>query len=103
LKLCYGYKEKFRLIYETSQNWQEGLLKIASWLRQVVKKNIFIKSRKTIKNWLEPIISYFDNRTTNGVVEGINNKLKLIKRVAYGFRNFWNFWTRVYINWHFKC
>lgn len=103
LKLCYGYKEKFRLIYETSQNWQEGLLKIASWLRQVVKKNIFIKSRKTIKNWLEPIISYFDNRTTNGVVEGINNKLKLIKRVAYGFRNFCNFWTRVYINWHFKC
>jgi transposase len=26
--------------------------------------------------------------TTSGVVEGINNKLKLIKRSAYGFRNF---------------
>ncbi|REJ46935.1 MAG: hypothetical protein DWQ58_20235, partial [Microcystis aeruginosa TA09] len=33
-------------------------------------------------------------RTTNGVVEGINNKLKLIKRRAYGLRNFRNFWVR---------
>ena len=34
LKQIYAYKEKFRLIYETSNNWQEGLLKIASWLRR---------------------------------------------------------------------
>ncbi|MBW4567366.1 MAG: transposase [Tolypothrix carrinoi HA7290-LM1] len=33
------------------------------------------------------MIAYFDNRTSSGVVEGINNKLKLIKRSAYGFRN----------------
>ena len=36
----------------------------------------------------QKIIAYFDNGTTSGVVEGINNKLKLIKRSAYGFRNF---------------
>jgi len=34
-------------------------------------------------------LSLDDNRTTNGVVEGII-KLKLIKRSAYGFRNFDN-------------
>ncbi|HCT0409706.1 TPA: transposase, partial [Staphylococcus pseudintermedius] len=28
---------------------------------------------------------------TNGPIEGINNKIKLIKRVSYGYRNFWNF------------
>ena len=33
-------------------------------------------------------------KTSNGAVEGINNKLKLIKRIGYGFRNFENFRVR---------
>ena len=47
------------------------------------------------------IIAYFDERTTSGVVEGINNKLKLIKRRAYGMRNFTNFKLRSFLTWHF--
>ena len=46
-------------------------------------------------------MAYFDRRTTQGVVEGINNKLKLIKRKAYGFRNFDNFILRNFLYWHF--
>jgi transposase len=103
LKKMYGQKERMRLIYETSKNWEEGLLKIANWLKQVKIKDLFPDSRKTIKNWIGEIIGYFDNRTTNGVVEGINNKLKLIKRMAYGFRNFDNFWTRVCLCFRFQC
>ncbi|MDR5603539.1 transposase, partial [Staphylococcus coagulans] len=34
---------------------------------------------------------------TNGPIEGINNKIKLIKRVSYGYRNFWNFRNRILI------
>ncbi|WP_347566360.1 transposase [Scytonema sp. UIC 10036] len=44
--------------------------------------------------WFEEIVGYFDERTTSGAVEGINNKLKLIKRLGYGFRNFNNFRLR---------
>jgi len=33
------------------------------------------------------VVGHFDHRTTSGVVEGINNKLKLIKKLGYGFRN----------------
>jgi predicted nucleotidyltransferase len=46
------------------------------------------------------VIGYFDNGTTSGVVEGINNRLKLIKRLGYGFRNFENFSLRCLICWH---
>jgi hypothetical protein len=46
---------------------------------------------------------YPERRTTNGVVEGINNKLKLIKRRGYGFRNFHNFLVRSMLSWHFVC
>lgn len=61
------------------------------------------KSSKTIRKWIGEVMSYLDNRTTNGLVEGINNKLKLIKRIAYSFRFFDNFRTRIFLDWHFQC
>lgn len=89
-------KEKFREIFEQEQNGLSGLLKISDWLKEAV--TYYPESKKTIVRWLGEIISYFDERITNGVVEGINNKLKLIKRSAYGFRNFDNFRIRVLLS-----
>jgi len=48
------------------------------WLANA--KTYFLDRQNTIIRWLDEIITYFDNRTTSGVVDGINNKLKLIKR-----------------------
>ncbi|WP_442921559.1 transposase [Microcoleus sp. S36a_D3] len=50
---------------------------------------------------LRKINAYFNNRTTSSFVEGINNKLKLIKRYAYGFRNFKNYKNRCLLSWAF--
>ncbi|MGH1397453.1 MAG: ISL3 family transposase, partial [Trichormus sp.] len=58
-----------------------------------------LHSNNTIIRWFDEIIAYFDNGTTSGAVEGINNKLKLIKRSGYGFRNFDNFRVRCLLNW----
>ncbi|MFM7365253.1 MAG: transposase [Cuspidothrix sp.] len=44
----------------------------------------------------------FDNGTTQGVVEGINQKIKLIKRRAYGLTSFDNFRRRILLNWYFS-
>ena len=85
LKEMQELKEEFRRIYETSKNPTEGMLSISEWLAK--SSIVFTKSCQTIRNWFGEIISYFERRTTNGVVEGINNKLKLIKRRGYGFRN----------------
>lgn len=93
-------KEEFREIFERSNDWLEGLFNLGSWL--VSATNYFPESCQTIRRWLDEIIAYFDNRTTNGVVEGINNKLKLIKRSGYGFRNFENFKIRCLLQWHFN-
>ncbi|AVQ72775.1 ISL3 family transposase [Microcystis sp. MC19] len=101
LKKMQEVKEEFRKIYETSENPTEGLLSISEWLAK--SSSVFTKSCQTIRNWFGEIISYFERRTTNGVVEGINNKLKLIKRRGYGFRNFRNFWVRSMLSWHLVC
>lgn len=99
LKRMHELKEKFRRIFAQTQHWLAGLFHLGGWLKDA--KNYFPDSHKTIIRWLDEIIAYFDNRTTSGVVEGINNKLKLIKRSAYGFRNFENYRIRCLLNWHF--
>jgi transposase len=89
-------KEKLREIFEEKESGLSGLIKISDWLKEA--QAYYPESQKTIVRWIGEIISYFDERITNGVVEGINNKLKLIKRSAYGFRNFQNFRIRVLLS-----
>jgi transposase len=98
LKRMHELKEEIRKIFEQTNNWLTGLFKLGIWLASA--KKYFPNSQKTIIRWLDEIIAYFDNRTTSGVVEGINNKLKLIKRSAYGFRNFENYRIRCLLSWH---
>lgn len=47
--------------------------------------------KRTLKKWKNPILNYFINKTTNGFTEGCHTKIKLIKRVSYGFKNINNY------------
>lgn len=47
--------------------------------------------------WEPEILAYFDVRITNAYAEGITNKIKVIKRSGYGFRNFARFRERVLV------
>jgi transposase len=99
LKIMHQLKEEFREIFEKKETWTDGLLGLGKWISKSQK--YFVNSQSTIYRWFDEILAYFDNRTTSGVVEGINNKLKLIKRSGYGFTNFENFRNRCLLNWHF--
>ena len=101
LAKIHGQKEELRKMLETTNNWVEGAHNLLSWM--VRNKEFFIKSVGTMVRWFGEIIGYFEKGTTNGVVEGINNKLKKMKRDGYGFRNFENFQRRVFLNWYFDC
>ncbi|MGD1930476.1 MAG: transposase [Leptolyngbyaceae cyanobacterium] len=56
-----------------------------------------------MRRWFGGILQYFVHRTTSGVVEGIKNRLKLIKRAGYGLRNFERVKLRCLISWHFPA
>ena len=99
LEKMYQIKEEIRDIFESQISSDEAFYKLVEWTVQAYK--YFDKSCKTISRWIEEILNYFDNRTTQGVVEGINQKIKLIKRRAYGLTNFDNFRRRILLNWHF--
>ncbi len=49
-----------------------------------------------LKNWEPYILNAFDCTYSNGFTEGVNNTIKVLKRVAYGYRNFRNFRARIF-------
>lgn len=51
--------------------------------------------RKTLMKWRNEILNYFLSRITNGRTEGFNNKAKVVKRRAYGYRSFRNYRLKV--------
>ena len=99
LMKMYQEKEHLRDIFESKITGDDAFWKMIEWTES--SYNYFPKSCQTIKRWIGEILAYFDNRTTQGAVEGINQKIKLIKRRAYGLSNFDNFRRRVLLNWHF--
>ncbi len=51
--------------------------------------------RRTLMKWRREILAYFATRLTNGRTEGFNNKAKVVKRRAYGYRSFRNYRLRL--------
>ncbi len=97
LKTIYESKEEMRSILEEKISREEAEYKFNNWIVKNEKNNnkylnIFLK---TLLNWKETILNYFKNRITSSIVEGINNKVKVIKRLGFGFTNFTNFKYRI--------
>jgi transposase len=90
---AYILKEELREIYETLYNVEEGMSAIEKWLDKA--QSFYDEVTETIRKHLQGICNYFISRATSGVMEGINNRIQLIKRQAYGFVNFNNFRSRL--------
>ena len=90
LKRGYDLKELFLDIVNHA-NYEEVKVQLNNWIDLCKESKIeeFIEASKTIENWLEYICnSFIDSRYTNGFTEGTNNKIKVIKRNAFGYKNF---------------
>src|SRR3989304_9428630 len=46
---------------------------------------------KTLKRWWPHILNYFNRYFTNAFTEGMHTKIKMIKRMSFGFRNINNY------------
>lgn len=51
--------------------------------------------RNTLREWIDEIVNFFENKLTNGKTEGFNRVGKLIQRNGYGFRNYENYRKRL--------
>jgi transposase len=49
---------------------------------------------RTIRKWFDKILNYHLAKVSNGPTEALNNLIKRIKRIGFGFRNFENYRIR---------
>ena len=49
----------------------------------------------TLENWQTEILNFFEHRITSGFVEGMNSKIRVLKRIAFGIPNNDHFRLRV--------
>ena len=96
LRSAYYLKELFYEILDCDDK-KKGKEMLSKWI--LIAQNSRLKDYQdcatTLQNWSESIFNTFDYPYTNGFTEGCNNKIKVLKRNAYGYRNFNRFRKRI--------
>jgi len=84
----YILKEQALNIFQRKQR-NVALGRLKNWKENVHESRIeeFQKLLKTLEHYWYEIENYFTHHVTNGASEGYNNKINIIKRRAYGFKD----------------
>ena len=93
LKTCYELKEDFRAWFNQTTDRLSAEQGLTAWLERVEASGLKALQTfvTTVQNWREGVLNYFEGRHSNGFAEGVNLKIKLINRRAFGYRNFESF------------
>ena len=96
LRQAYYLKEAFYTVID-AQSREEAKRLMADWILSAQNSGIpeYTSCSNTLINWQTGILNSFDVPYSNGFTEGCNNKIKVIKRNAYGYRNFERFRKRI--------
>ncbi len=100
LQQAYQLKNKLTALLDSDLDRRRGKQRITGWMNRVKKSSVrcfdtFLKTLETYKN---EVANYFLNRLTSGFVEGLNNKIKVIKRRCYGLKNIGHLFQHLYLD-----
>lgn len=95
---AYQLKEKLRLIFKLHER-EEVIKELKAWMSWAQRCQIdeFRELRKKIKRHFDSIINTITLGVNSAKIESTNNKIKLLIRKAYGFRNFKNLTDMIYM------
>lgn len=96
LREAYHLKNRF-LEFMQSKNRNEAAERLKCWilLAEVSGLEEFNTSIKALHNWDQFVLNAFACPYSNGFTEGCNNKIKVLKRISFGVRNFPRFRNRI--------
>lgn len=88
LSKAYILKEALRDVFR-SATYQDCEKKLKDWLAQALGSGVsgLLKFAKTVMTHWDGILAFFHHRISTGPLEAINNKIGLLKRKAFGYRN----------------
>lgn len=87
-------------IFNRAPSKRSARYQIRRWIGLVKGSGLhsFDRFLKTLDKWMEEILNYFADRQTSGFVEGLNNKIKVIKRRCYGIFNVGHLFQRIFLD-----
>ena len=99
LRTLYDLRVRFKAIFDTASNRREAALSLTElFLDGMEAFPELDKFVRTYEHWEEQILNYFESRQTSGVVEGINNKARVVTKGAYGIKSADTLWTRLFLD-----
>ena len=99
-KQAYTLREELSAIFDLPLSREQAQHRLDRWQAKVEQSDLscFDTFLRTLENWREEIINYFKKRLNSGFVEGLNNKIKTIKRRCYGLTNIQHVFQRIYLD-----
>jgi transposase len=96
LRIAHKLKEWFYEICQ-SDKYSYQCMELAKWIQNAESSGIpeFEKCADTYRRWHNEIKNAFKYGYTNGPTEGFNNKIKVLKRISFGLKNFYRFRNRI--------
>ncbi len=100
LKTAYELQEQLTGIFDESISKSIAETKIRDWMERVSASGVkcFDAFIKTLTRLWDQITNYFVARHTSAFVEGLNNKIKVLKRRCYGLRNLIHLFQRIFLD-----
>ena len=100
LKAAYTLREELTAILELPLTFEQGIRRLRAWSAKVRRQGLdcFHTFLTTLDNWLVQIANYFRDRRSSGFVEGLNNRLKTLKRRCYGILRVETLFQRLYLD-----
>ncbi len=97
LQQAYEYREELTGIFDAPLAKEVALQQLSDWHRRVSASGLHCYDRflHTLEKWKEEIANYFLARHNSGFVEGLNNKIKVLKRRCYGIFNLSHLFQRL--------
>lgn len=102
LKQAYELRDQLTTIFDTARSKAAGVRRIKAWRRKVEASGLtcFDRFLKLLDTWLDLIANYFRQRQSSGFVEGLTNKLKVLKRRCFGIYNLGHLFQRITLDLH---
>src|SRR5262249_11213128 len=100
LNRAYELREELTGIFDQELSKEEARQELGVWQERVRESGVpgFEKFRGTLTHWMEEITNYFVARESSGFVEGVNNKIKVLKRRCYGIFNLSRLSQRLFLD-----
>ena len=100
LEQAYRLREQLTTIFDQTPAKNEAKRQLRAWQEQVRSSGLtcFDAFLKTLHRYWNEITNYVVDFHSSGFVEGLNNKLKVLKRRCYGLFNLDHLFQRIFLD-----